>query len=103
MRAAGAVEFALAFALIWTPLVSRVAAIILAGMFISAVVPFGKVDLIGHTLIVVGLFAIIADNRTQKARVGDTWLAPVGYVASLSLFLSLYYVAHAILFGTTLT
>jgi hypothetical protein len=103
MRAAGAVEFALAFALIWTPLVSRVAAIILAGMFISAVVPFGKVDLIGHTLIVVGLVAIIADNRTQKVRVGDTWLAPVGYVAALSLFLSFYYVAHAILFGTTLT
>ena len=37
MRAAGAVEFALAFALIWTPLVRRLAAIMLAMMFVSAV------------------------------------------------------------------
>jgi hypothetical protein len=103
MRAAGAVEFALAFALMWTPLVRRVAAIILAGMFISAVFTFGKVDLIGHTLIVAGLFGIIADDGGKKALVRYPWLVPVGYASALSLFLSLYYVAHAILFGTSLT
>ena len=62
MRAAGAVEFALAFALVWTPLVRRIGAAILVPMFISAVVPFGQVDFIGHTLIVVALFAIVADD-----------------------------------------
>ena len=63
MRAAGAVEFALAFALMWTPLVRRVAAIMLAAMFVSAVFEFGKIDLIGHTLIVVVLFG---DYRGQR-------------------------------------
>lgn len=103
MRAAGAVEFALTFALMWTPFVRRVAAIILAGMFISAVFEFGKVDLIGHTLIVVGLLGIIADDGGNRAMVRYPWLAPVAYASALSLFLSLYYVGHAILFGTSVT
>ncbi len=103
MRAAGAVEFALAFALMWSPLVRRVGATILAGMFISAVLEFGKVDLIGHTLIVAALLAIIADDGGKKALVRYPWLAPVGYASALSLFLSLYYVAHALIFGTSLT
>src|SRR5471030_3170828 len=103
MRAAGAVEFALAFALMWTPLVYRLAAIILAGMFISAVLEFGKIDLIGHTLIVAALFAIIADDGGKKVLVRYPWLAPIGYASALSLFLSLYYVAHALIFGTSLT
>ena len=103
MRAAGAVEFALAFALMWSPLVSRMAAAILAGMFISAVLEFGKVDLIGHTLIVAALLAIIADNGGEKALVRYPWLAPVGYASALGLFLSTYYAAHALIFGTSLT
>jgi hypothetical protein len=100
MRAAGAVEFALAFALIWTPLVRRVGATMLAAMFISAVLPFGKIDLIGHTLIVVALFGIIADDGGQPARLRDTIALPIGYAAALVLFLAAYYGGHAELFGT---
>ncbi len=103
MRAAGAVEFALAFALMWTPLVRRIGAIILAGMFISAVSPFGKVDLIGHTLIVAGLLAIIADDGGKRALVRYPWLVPVAYGSALAVFLSVYYVVHTVLFGTSLT
>lgn len=103
MRAAGAVEFALAFALMWTPLVRRIAAIILATMFISAVITFGKVDLIGHTLIVAGLLAIVADDGGRRSLVRLPWLVPVGYASALTFFLSLYYVAHTMLFGTSLT
>ncbi|MDW4793705.1 hypothetical protein NQ358_24145, partial [Escherichia coli] len=51
MRAAGMVEFALAFALIWTPLIRRCAAAVLTGMFISACFEFGKIDTIGHSAI----------------------------------------------------
>jgi hypothetical protein len=102
MRAAGAVEFALAFALIWTPLVRRVAAVMLAAMFVSAVAEFGKIDLIGHSLIVVALVGIIADDGGKVARVRDSWLIPVGYAASLVLFLTAYYVGHAALFGTAI-
>jgi hypothetical protein len=103
MRAAGAVEFALAFSLVWSPLVRRIGATILAGMFVSAVLEFGKVDLIGHTLIVAALLAIIADNGGQKVLVRFPWLVPVAYCSSLALFLSLYYVTHALMFGTSLT
>ncbi len=103
MQAAGAVEFALAFALMWTPLVRRVAAIVLTGMFVSAVLEFGKVDLIGHTLIVVVLLGIIGDRGEKSELVRRPWLVPVGYAGALALFLTTYYLAHTVLFGTSLT
>jgi len=49
MRAAGAIEFALAFSLLWTPLVRRIGAIMLTAMFVSAVLAFGKIDLISSS------------------------------------------------------
>lgn len=101
MRAAGAIEFALAFSLLWTPLVRRVGAIMLTGMFVSAVLEFGKIDLIGHSLIVVALLGIMVDDGGKPARVRDFWLMPAAYVASLALFLATYYIIHAELFGTT--
>jgi hypothetical protein len=102
MRAAGAVEFVLAFALIWTPLVRRVAAILLSGMFISAIFQFGKIDVIGHSLIIVVLLAVIADNGGKTALARYPLLAPVGYTAALAGFLAVYYVGHALLFGTSI-
>src|SRR5580658_8000044 len=102
MRAAGAIEFALAFSLIWTPLVRRVGAIMLTAMFVSAVVPFGKIDLIGHTLIVVALLAIVSDDGSRSVpRLRYAWSIPVAYASSLALFLSAYYFGHELLFGTT--
>ena len=100
MRAAGAVEFALAFALVWTPLVRRIGAVMLAAMFIGAVFQFGKIDLIGHSLIIVSLLAIAADDGGKAARLRDSWLLPFAYAASLAGFLATYYVGHAALFGT---
>ena len=66
MRSAGSIEFALAFALMWTPLVRRLGALMLTAMFISAVLEFGKIDLIGHTLIVVVLISIVADSGAKR-------------------------------------
>lgn len=76
MRSAGVIEFTLAFSLIWTPLVRRMAAIILAAIFISAVFEFGKVDAIGHSGIVVVLLGIAADDARRAVRVRDVALAP---------------------------
>jgi hypothetical protein len=101
MRAAGAVEFALAFALKWTPLVRRVGAVMLAAMFVSAVLEFGKIDLIGHTLIVVALFGIIADDGGRPAQLRHSWMLPFSYASALVGFLATYYFAHAALFGTS--
>jgi hypothetical protein len=102
MRAAGVVEFALAFALIWTPLLRRVSAVMLAAMFVSAVLEFGKIDMIGHSLIVVALLGIIADDAGPAWRLRDSWLLPLGYAASLVIFLAAYYAGHAALYGTAI-
>ncbi len=103
MLAAGAVEFALAFALMWTPLVRRVAAILLTVMFVSAVLEFGKIDLIGHMLIMVILVGIVGDSGGKSALTRYPYLVPAAYAGTLSLFLATYYVAHSVLFGTSLT
>jgi hypothetical protein len=101
MRASGAVEFALAFSLMWTPLVRRAGAVILTAMFVSAVFDFGKIDLIGHSLIVVALVGIIADDGGRAVTLRDSWLIPFAFASSLAIFLATYYFGHAALFGTT--
>jgi hypothetical protein len=101
MRAAGAVEFALAFSLVWTPLVRRVGAIILIAMFVSAIPAFGKIDLIGHFLIMVAMIAIIVDDGGKPTQLRHSWLIPAAYASSLALFLAAYYFGHEVLFGTT--
>lgn len=101
MQAAGVIEFTLAFALIWTPLVRRSAAIILAAIFVSAIFEFGKIDAIGHSGIIVVLLGIAADDARETATFKDVALAPAVYAAALALFLGAYYVAHAALYGTS--
>jgi hypothetical protein len=100
MRAAGVVEFALAFALVWTPLVRRVAATILAGTFIAAIGEFGPIDAIGHSCIIAILLAILADNQPRRVERRSMLLMPVTYPSTLGLFLAIYYVLHSVMFGT---
>jgi hypothetical protein len=103
MRAAGVIEFTLAFGLLWTPLVRRASAIVLTAMFASAIVEFGKLDAIGHAPILAVLLAIIGDPANvaewAQRRWRGTALAPVGLAAALVLFLGLYYAMHTLLFG----
>jgi hypothetical protein len=103
MQAAGVVEFTLAFALIWTPLVRRVASIILAATFVSAIFQFGKIDAIGHALIIVVLVAIAAENVSGTEKRWNTLLAPVAYCLALATFLTAYYLSHAAIFGSAIT
>ena len=102
MRAAGVVEFALAFALMCTPLVRRFAAVILAALFLSAIAGFGKIDAIGHSAIIAVMLAVAADNAGAEARRWQPILASVGFGLAVAGFLAVYYVAHAALFGTTI-
>ncbi len=103
MQAAGAVEFGLSFALIWTPLVRRAGALILTGMFLAAVLEFGKIDAIGHSCIIALVLAIAADDRVDAVPVRQIVWTPVGYAGSLAVVLLSYYELHSALFGTTLT
>jgi hypothetical protein len=101
MQAAGVIEFSLAFALIWTPLVRRVGAIMLAAMFISAIFQFGKIDAIGHALIIVVLVAIAADNVRVPEKRSNAALVPA-YCLALAAFIAVYYVSHSAIFGSGL-
>jgi hypothetical protein len=102
LRAAGVVEFTLAFALLWTPLVRRCAAIALAGMFISACFEFGKIDMIGHSAIIAVLLIIISDNSFVENDRRIPLLAPAGFGAALTVTLLAYYLGHAAMFGTAI-
>jgi hypothetical protein len=96
MKAAGVVEFSLAFALLGTPLMRRTAAIILAGMFTSAVLEFGKIDAIGHSAIIAVMIAVAADNRPGHRQ--SPLVAPAGYVVALAGTLGAYYGLHYALY-----
>jgi hypothetical protein len=97
MKAAGVVEFSLAFALIGPPLVRRSAAILLAATFISAVPAFGKIDAIGHSPIIVIFLAIIADNTPARERF-PSFRMPAYYVVAFVITVAAYYLGHAALF-----
>ncbi|MDE2228939.1 MAG: hypothetical protein KGL11_07865 [Alphaproteobacteria bacterium] len=100
MIAAGVLEFSLAFALIWTPLVRRSAALVLSIMFASAVFDFGKIDAIGHSMIVVVLISILVDEKPDTRH--SPLLAPVAYGAALAAYLGAYWGLHALIYGTVI-
>jgi hypothetical protein len=102
MRAAGWVEFSLAFSLLWTPLVRRVGAILLTGMFVGAVFDFGKIDFIGHSLIIVALLAIFSDSSRTSRVSRFAWLLPGSFSGALCAVGAAYYGVHALIYGTTI-
>ncbi|WP_276117978.1 hypothetical protein [Pararhizobium qamdonense] len=100
---AGVTEFTLGFGLLWTPLIRRLSAIALLAIFTAAVWPFGRVDLIGHGLIMAILLAVAADQRSGvdlmtvfKRRVSAI---PVGLSAALIVFCTSYWGLHVAFYG----
>jgi hypothetical protein len=91
------IEFVLAFGLIWTPLVRRLSALVLTAMFISAIFEFGKIDAIGHSMIIAILIAVIADD--SKAPVRRPIPVPIFYALALGATVTAYYGLHAVVFG----
>ena len=102
MRAAGVVEFALAFALTMTPFTRRCASIMLVSVFVSAITGFGKIDAIGHAGVIGCLVALIFDDVNCRASVRQVALVPVRFCGALATFIGLYYVSHALIYGTTI-
>jgi hypothetical protein len=100
---AGVAEFTMGFGLIWTPLVRRLSAIALFVIFNAAVYPFGRVDLIGHALIMAIIVAIAADRTREvhflpavkRALTG----VPAGLAAALVVFASGYWGLHVAIYG----
>ena len=100
---AGAVEFGLAFGLLWTPAIRKAAAAVLAVMMTAAILEFGAIDAIGHLLIIVILIAIVAERDVGLARVQPAMrsplLAPAAQVLTLVVIVSGYYGAHQLIYG----
>jgi hypothetical protein len=96
--AAGVVEFGLAFALLWTPLVRRLAALTLALMLVAATFDFGKVDGIGHLLIIAALLVVFADPGRDLACCRPA-LAPLVSGTSMLAVIFIYIGAHALYYG----
>ncbi len=100
---AGAVEFGLAFGLLWTPAIRKAAAAVLAVMMTAAILEFGAIDALGHLLIIVILIAIVAEPEVGLARVQPAMrspiLAPAAQVLTLVVVVSCYYGAHHLIYG----
>jgi hypothetical protein len=100
---AGVTEFTLGFGLLWTPLVRRLSAIALFIIFNAAVYPFGRVDLIGHALIMAVIVAIAADHTRElhfwpKIR-NSVAAVPAAIAASFAIFVAGYWGLHVAIYG----
>jgi hypothetical protein len=100
---AGVAEFTMGFGLLWTPLVRRLSAVALFIIFNAAVYPFGRVDLIGHALIMAVIVAIAADHTREvhflpalKRRLAGV---PAGLAAALVIFATGYWGLHIAIYG----
>lgn len=100
---AGVAEFTMGFGLLWTPLVRRLSALALLVIFTAAVYPFGRLDLVGHALIMAIIVAIAADHGreplTGRAFRRPLASIPAGLVAALVVFSGSYWGLHAAFYG----
>ncbi|GGK20749.1 CopM family metallochaperone [Salinarimonas ramus] len=100
---AGIAEFTLGFGLIWTPLVRRLSALALLVIFTAAVYPFGRIDLVGHALIMAVILVIAADHERQvhfvpalKRRLAGV---PAGLATALVVMVVGYWGLHFAFYG----
>ena len=100
---AGVAEFTLGFGLLWTPLIRRLSAAALFVIFTSAVWPFGRIEIIGHGLIMAILIAVAADHSRLSHALANFKLPlrniPVGLAAALVGFVTSYWGLHVAFYG----
>jgi hypothetical protein len=100
---AGVAEFTMGFGLLWTPLVRRLSAVALFVIFNAAVYPFGRIDLIGHALIMAIIVAIAADPERQlhflPAIRKSLVSVPGGIAVALLIFMGGYWGLHFAFYG----
>jgi hypothetical protein len=99
VTAAGIVEFGLSFALFWTPLARRLAALALMLLLTSATLDFGKPDAIGHSVIIAILLVVFADPEGKPLRCHPMF-APLVSSAALLATIFFYSGGHALYYGS---
>jgi hypothetical protein len=100
---AGVAEFTMGFGLLWTPLIRRLSAIALIVIFTTAVYPFGRIDLVGHALIMGTLFLIAADPSPSGLKLPKLAPAlgsvPAGLLAALVIIAGAYWGLHGVFYA----
>lgn len=100
---AGVAEFTMGFGLLWTPLIRRLSAIALIIIFTAAVYPFGRIDLVGHALIMGTLFLIAADPSPSGLKlqrlVPSMGSVPAGLLAALVVICGAYWGMHGLFYS----
>jgi hypothetical protein len=100
----GVAEFALAFALLWSPLIRRLSALAFFTLMASAIYPFGRTDLIGHSTIMAALLLVAAgagaeEGRRASPRLGRALLrVPAGLAVALGAYLLSYSAIHHVIY-----
>ena len=101
---AGFVEFTLAFYLVTGRGLLRLGGFGYALVFLSAMSPFGRLDVFGHLIILAILAVVVLRGATPMQNAlhlrGQTMLADSGgvvvlYLLSLAAFFAMYYAMHA--------
>ena len=100
---AGVAEFTMGFGLLWTTLIRRLSAISLIVIFTAAVYPFGRIDLVGHALIMGTLFLIAADPSPSglrfQAPLPRLGSVPAGLLAAMVIIAGSYWGLHGLFYG----
>jgi len=95
---AGVAEFTMGFGLLWSPLIRRLSAVALLIIFTAAVYPFGRIDLVGHALIMGTLFLIAADPTPSGLKLRNLVPAlgsvPAGLLAAMVIIAGSYWGLH---------
>ncbi len=101
MVAAGFVEFCAAYLLITGFLSARFAALGLLILFVIAILPFGRIDAVGHSVIIIVLLLLALSHNQMGARLdlrhGIAITATVhtsAFFITLLLFMALYYAGY---------
>jgi hypothetical protein len=99
----GVAEFTLGFGLLWSPLVRRLSALMLFVVMLAAVYPFGRVDLIGHAIILGTLILVIAGAGVPPRRMPHLAPAlarvPVGLAIAFVAFILGHRGVHDFIYG----
>lgn len=100
---AGVAEFTMGFGLLWTPLIRRLSAVALIVIFTLAVYPFGRIDLVGHALIMGTLLLIIADPTHLAPVTNKGWQAvvkvPLALAGAIVIIGGAYWGLHTLFYG----
>lgn len=109
MILAGFIEFVAAFLLLYGRTSQRLVALMLLVIFLAAIIDFGKIDAVGHSMIIASLAVMVINGNTIVNRALQNHIpsyllggaeAIATYFGYLLLFFTLYYGLHGLIYGS---